>query len=152
MFFLNSKLNALTYILEKFFNRPVHLEITRFKYPYSDSNMVAQIFGLMGKRKSFERILTGYLQAAVIFNPVESLSEVSFTPKYKNSIISKLSGVRFRLAGRFYRGKIVPRKTVFNRQVGSLARGAINYVDSSKYINKSKRGSFCVTISVSHAF
>ena len=100
----------------------------------------------------FERLLEKLFIKTDIFNPKESLVEVNFTPKKKDSVVSRLSGIRIRVAGRFYGRKIIPRKTVFNRQKGSLARGIINFVDTSKYINKTKRGSFCVTISVSHVF
>ena len=152
MFFIKNKLNAITYLLEKFFNCSVQLELTRLKYPYSDSNILAQIMGINGKINKFEKILQKIFDNIYIFNPKESLEEVDFTPKNKNSLVSCLSGLKVRLAGRFYGRKIIPRKTVFNIQKGSLARGVINYVDSSKYINKTKRGSFCLTISVSHAF
>ena len=87
MFYLKSKFNAITYILEKFFSCSVHLELSRLKYPFSDSNMLAQIIALNGKRKNFISILNKLFLKAKIFNPKKSLVEVSFTPKKKNSLV-----------------------------------------------------------------
>jgi hypothetical protein len=33
-----------------------------------------------------------------------------------------------------------------------MARGVINVVDKARYVNKSKRGSFSVTVWISHIF
>lgn len=154
MFYLKNKFNALTYVLEKFFNCSVQLELTRLKYPYSDSNIMTHVIGLHGKKRSFESLVTDFFYNAEILNPKAkaNIGKVNFLPKHKSSLVSRISGIKIRLAGRYYRRKIIPRKTVLHLQEGSLARGVVNFLETSKYIGKSKRGSFCLTISVSHAF
>jgi hypothetical protein len=183
LFVLKKKLNALTLFLEKYFNCSVQLEFTRLYYPFHNSNILAQIIGLNGKKYNFEKIVKFLFSSrihAIINNPNSKFKNIDFFKNIKstqhltsflnksvlaqetqlrsksqiryNSLLSLLSGIKFRLAGRFYKHKIIPRKTVYTTQKGSLARGVVNYVDSSKFINKSKRGTFCVTISISHIY
>ena len=52
----------------------------------------------------------------------------------------------------FYKNKIITRKTVSKTNKGSLARDFVNFVDSSRFTNKSKRGSFSITVSISHVY
>jgi hypothetical protein len=144
--------NALTKILEIFFNSPIQLEITRIYHPFFDSNILAQIMALNGKFFSFERIVRQIFNKIAIRNPKTSRYAVDLSPKNKNSISSYVAGVKFKIAGRFYRQAIIPRRTVSLTQRGSLARGVVNYIESSKYINKSKRGSFCLSVTISHIF
>ena len=108
--------------------------------------------GLNGKKHLLQTIIRAYYRKVSIFNPKEAVLDIDTTPYYSKSTISYVSGVKIRMAGRFYRRKIVPRKTVFNIQRGSLARKVVKFVEKSKYINKSKRGSFCLTVSISHFF
>ena len=144
--------NALTRILEIFFNSPVQLEITRIYYPFFDSNILAQIINLNGKFLSFERIVRQILSKIILRNPKTSRYAVDLSPINKNSVSSYISGIRFKVAGRFYRQAIVPRKTVSLAQKGSLSRGVVNFIESSRYVNKGKRGSFCLSITISHIF
>ena len=57
-----------------------------------------------------------------------------------------MSGIKIRLGGRTFGQKIIPRKTVQHIQRGSLARGVVKLVEKARYTNKSKRGSFSVTV------
>lgn len=148
------EINALTLMLENFFNIPIQLEITRLYYPFFESNILAQIIGLNGKKHKFEKIVKNLFPKFKIRNPNANASflSIDLSPKLNNSLSSYLSGIRIRVAGRFYKHKIIPKKTVSIIQRGSLARGVISFVDSSRYTNKSKRGSFSITVSVSHIF
>ena len=88
----------------------------------------------------------------MVINPKTKVKKMDLTPEDSKSLISISSGVKIRVAGRFYREAIIPKKTAYCKQRGSLARGVVNFVESSKYINKSKRGSFCITVTLSHVF
>ena len=87
-----------------------------------------------------------------ISNPNNSSGKTELSPYKINSLVSKLSGFKIKVAGRFYNKKIIPRKTVYTIQRGSLARGVVDFVDTSRYTNKSKRGSFSITITLSHIY
>jgi Mitochondrial ribosomal protein (VAR1) len=148
----NRELNALTYILENHFNCSIQLEITRLKYPFYDSNILSQLIGLNGKKYGYEQVINKLFPYIKIRNPNTILTHYDLSPKRKKSLVSYISGIKLRIAGRFFRHKIVPKRTVSTYQKGSLQRGVVNFVECSKYINKSKRGSFCISISLSHIF
>lgn len=146
------EINAFTYILESYFNCSIQLEITRLKYPFYNSNILAELIGLNGRKYGYEQVLRKLFPKIYIRNPKTTLTIYDLSPKRKKALASYLSGIKLRIAGRFYRHKIIPKKTVKTYQRGSLQRGVINFVESSKYINKSKRGSFCITLTLSHIF
>lgn len=146
------EINAFTYILESYFNCSIQLEITRLKYPFYNSNILSQLIGLNGKKYGYEQVLRKLFPKIYIRNPKTTLTKYDLSPKRKKALVSYLSGIKLKIAGRFYRHKIIPKKTVKTYQRGSLQRGVINFVDSSKYINKGKRGSFCITLTLSHIF
>lgn len=146
--------NALTFVLENYFNCSVQLELTRLKYPFFDSNILAQIIGLNGKFYNFERIIKLLFPKILIRNPNTAVGKqmIDLSPKNKRSIASYLSGIKIKVAGRFYKHRIIPRRTTSIVQRGSLARGVVNFVDTSRYVNKSRRGSFSITVNVSHIY
>ncbi len=146
------ELNALTFILENYFNCSIQLELTRLKYPFYNSNILSQLIGLNGRKYGYEQVLNKLFPKIKIRNPKTILTHYDLSPKRKFSLMSYISGIKMRIAGRFYRHRIIPKRTVSTYQRGSLQRGVVNFVECSKYINKSKRGSFCITISLSHIF
>ena len=121
---------------------------------------MAQLVGINGEETNFENIKTKFFDSYSYSNPNSSENGERFlinskpffvhgekAPTYiKESPISQLGGYKVRVAGRFYKHRIIPRKTVSSIQRGSMARGVVNVVDKARYINKSKRGSFAVTV------
>nr|WUR10577.1 ribosomal protein S3 [Elmerina hispida] len=147
--FFYSELNSLTFILETFFNCSIKLELNRLEDPYTDSNIMAQIIGINGKNYTFEKIKKIFFPKYNYLNPkrvINFKNKNFFLPKNNKSTFSINSGLKIRVAGRFYLHKIVPRKTVSAVQIGSMARGVISLVEKARYTNKSKRGSFSVTV------
>jgi hypothetical protein len=141
------KLKYLVFILERVFNKTVILDLVRLKYPYHDSNILSQVLGLSTKRKNFRKMMRKLLYTATIKNPTKMIRKQNFS-----IIPSYLSGIKIRLAGRLITQRVVPRFTVQSVQMGSLARGKINYIDSSRFTHKNKRGAFSFTVTTSHIF
>ena len=144
-----SEFNSLTYILESYFNCPIKLELNRLDDPFTDSNILAQLIGINGKDYTFEKIKIiffpeyYFLNHNTVFNyKKKNILE----PKSHKQLYAFTSGLKIRVAGRFYLHRIIPRKTVSAVQIGSMARGVINLVQKARYTNKSKRGSFSVTV------
>ena len=146
------KIQNLGKILSQYLKKPVTLQITRIYYPFFDSNILAQIIAINGKFYNFERIIKLLFPKLKIRNPHTFFKDLDLSPKSKKSIASYLSGLDIKVAGRFYKHKIIPRKTVSKTHKGSLARDFVNFVDSSRFTNKSKRGSFSITVSISHVY
>lgn len=141
------KFKYFLFILEKWFKKTVILELVRLKYPYHESNILAQVLALSSKMKNFREIMIKILFTIPITNPKNRVIKQTFS-----TIPSYLSGLKVTLAGRLKTQRIVPRFTVQSFQVGSLARGKIQFRDSSRITLKNKRGAFSFTVSTSHIF
>jgi hypothetical protein len=58
-----------------------------------------------------------------------------------------LTGISLKFAGRLPTQRIVPRKTVKTKDIGSVARKKAILVETARFSNKNRRGSFSITIS-----
>ena len=55
-----------------------------------------------------------------------------------------------KLAGRLMTQSMRPRFTVQSFQEGSLARGKVAFLETSRFTTKNKRGAYSFTINISH--
>ena len=141
----NNKLQSLCLILSKIYKKPVELELDRLHYPYFDSNILSNMIGL----------ISNIVKLRFIIKKLFSIAKIKKTNKFRNkySIIpSYLSGFKLKVAGRLLTQRVIPRLTVKTIQKGTLARGKTNLIDSARFTNKNKRGSFSITISIGHIF
>lgn len=65
-------------------------------------------------------------------------------------LISYLSGMNIKLAGRIMTESMRPRFTVQSHQEGSLARVKVHFTEKSRFTGKNKRGAFSFTVTISH--
>ena len=79
---------------------------------------------------------------AVIKNPTKMIQRKRFS-----ALPGYLTGINLKFAGRFPTQKIVPRKTVKFKEIGSLARKKAILVETARFSNKNRRGSFSITVS-----
>lgn len=114
---------------------------------------MAQLIGINGEEINFDTIRRISFPNFFYCNPNQPLNKNRFKVNKKpfkvnsnDSNLTEVSGFKIRVAGRFYKHQIIPRKTVSGAQRGSLARGVINLVEKARYTNKSKRGSFSITV------
>jgi hypothetical protein len=141
----NDKLQSLCLNLSKIYKKPVELELDRLHYPYYDSNILSNMIGL----------ISNIVKLRYIFKKLFSIAKIKKTNKFSNkySIIpSYLSGFKIKVAGRLLTQRVIPRLTVKTIQRGTLARGKAKFVDSARFTNKNKRGSFSITITMGHIF
>jgi len=139
------KLQSLCLNLSKIYKKPVELELDRLHYPYYDSNILSNMIGL----------ISNIVKLRFIFKKLFTIAKIKKTNKFSNkySIIpSYLSGFKIRVAGRLLTQRVIPRLTVKTIQRGTLARGKAKFVDSARFTNKNKRGSFSITITMGHIF
>jgi hypothetical protein len=143
------QLKFLAYNLSKILKKPVTLDLVRLHYIFNDSQILAKSIGLLSNRmrKSFFSITQNTFRKANILNPFK----IKILPN--NQILpSFTTGIKVKFAGRLTRGRIIPKKTVKLAQEGALARRKANFVTTSRFTKKNKRGIFSVTVSVGHAF
>src|SRR5216684_2698630 len=134
---INSNLIKIT-----LFNKSVELELIRIYSPQNESNILANLIGVLSNFIKFRNIHM-------------KLFKVSKTKKFKkrfsnNKIPSFLSGIYLKLAGRVLTQKIQRRVKSKVIQKGSLARANTELINTKTFVNKNKRGVFSITIKTGH--
>ena len=141
----NDKLQSLCLNLSKIYKKPVELELDRLHYPYYDSNILSNMIGLISNIVKLRFIIKKLFTIAKIKKSNNYINKYSILPSY-------LSGFKIRVAGRLLTQRVIPRLTVKTIQRGTLARGKAQFVDSARFSNKNKRGSFSITVTMGHIF
>ena len=138
----NYKLEKLVKLLSKLFNKSVELELIRIYSPQNESNILANLIGILSNFIKFRYIHM-------------KLFKVSKTRRFKktfnhNKIPSFLSGIYLKLAGRVLTQRIKRRVKSKIIQKGSLTRANTNLIKTNSFVNKNKRGVFSITIKTGH--
>ena len=135
------KFEKLCEVLNKFFKKPVELDLIRLQYPYNDSNILVRLLAFMVNKIKLRKITRRLFKNAVLksIKKINNKDEVKILPAF-------LSGMTIKVAGRLMKYKVIPRKTVKIIRRGSSSVGKINYSDISRYTNKNKRGAFSITV------
>jgi Mitochondrial ribosomal protein (VAR1) len=141
----NDKLQSLCLNLSKIYQKPVELELDRLHYPYYDSNILSNMIGLISNIVKLRFIIKKLFKIAKIKKTNKFINKYSIIPSY-------LSGFKIRVAGRLLTQRVIPRLTVKTIQRGNLAKGKAQFVDSARFSNKNKRGSFSITVTMGHIF
>jgi len=138
----NQKLQILSQLLSKIFNKPVQLELIRLHYPFYDPNIIVNLLSYLSENIKIRRILSKIYKSALITKPTANIQRKRFSviPGY-------LTGLTIKFAGRFPTQKIVPRKTVKTEKIGSLARKKAVLVETARFTNKNRRGAFSISVS-----
>jgi hypothetical protein len=137
-----NKLENLVKLLSKLFNKPVELELIRIYSPQNESNILANLIG----------ILSNFIKFRYIHMKLFKVSKIKFNKKRFNNkkIPSFLSGIYLKLAGRVLTQKIQRRVKSKVIQKGSLTRTRAELININRFINKNKRGVFSITIKTGH--
>jgi len=138
------RLNLLCWSLNKIFNKPVELNLTRLHYPSADSNILVNLMGIIINKislpKIFKKLFAGSIIKSLIKFKTRKYNDISIIPAF-------LTGLSIKVAGRVMTQNIRPRKTINFRRRGATASGKINYLNFARLTNKNKRGSYSITIS-----
>jgi hypothetical protein len=138
----SKKLKIICNILTRFFSKPIELVLIRLYYPYYNSNILVNLFGIFINKIKLRRIVKFFIGKA-IKNKLSKFIK-------KKSLPSDLTGIKIRVAGRLLTQRVVPRKTVKIINRGALARCKAMFVETARFTNKNKRGAFSITISIGH--
>jgi hypothetical protein len=114
-------------VLNKFFKKPVELDLIRLQYPYNDSNILVRLLAFMINKIKLRKITRKLFKNAVLksIKKINNKDEVKILPAF-------LSGMTIKVAGRLMKYKVIPRKTVKIIRRGSSSVGKINYSDISE--------------------
>ena len=141
-----NKLKTICNILTRFFKKPIELELVRLYYPYYNSNILVNLFGIFINKIMLRRIVKKFIGKS-IKNTSTSINELAIN---KRLIPSALSGIKIKVAGRLMTQRVIPRKTIKLISKGSLSRAKTMFVETSRFTNKNKRGAFSITVSIGH--
>ena len=138
----NYKLAKLVKLLSKLFNKSVELELIRIYSPQNESNILANLIG----------ILSNFIKFRLIHMKLFKVSKIKkFKIRFNNNKIpSFLSGIYLKLAGRVLTQKIKRRVKSKIIQKGSLGRVKTDLINTKTFVNKNKRGAFSITIKTGH--
>ena len=136
------KLENLVKLLSKLFNKSVELELIRIYSPQNESNILANLIGILSNFIKFRNIHMKLFKVSKTKNFKKRFS--------KNKIPSFLSGIYLKLAGRVLTQKIQRRVKSKIIQKGSLARANTDLIKTKTFLNKNKRGVFSITIKTGH--
>ena len=132
--FSQEKLELLMNYLGEWFGSEVELHITKLSKPYYEAHILAQSLALKSYKYRFVRLMSRLFRKAHIYKP-SSIVEPSL-----------LSGIHVTLAGRTFKQKIIPRKTVQRIQKGSMSQ----FIQTARYTGKTRRGAYSFTVILGH--
>jgi hypothetical protein len=141
-----NKLNIICNILTRFFKKPIELELIRVYYPYYNSNILVNLFGIFINKIKLRRIFRRFIDLSIENNYSKIFgfkNKFLFLPK-------KLSGIKIKVAGRILTQRVIPRRTVKIVSAGALNKTKSTLIETARFTNKNKRGAFSITISIGH--
>src|SRR6266850_2069715 len=118
----------------------------RIYSPQNESNILANLVGILSNFIKFRYIHMKLFKVSKIKNFNKGFNS-RFT---NNKLPSFLSGIYLKLAGRVLTQKIQRRVKSKVIQKGSLARTKARLINSNRFVNKNKRGTFSITIKTGH--
>ena len=142
----NNKLEKLINLLSKLFNKSVELELIRIYSPQNESNILANLIGILSNFIKFRYIHMKLFKVSKI----KKFNKGNNSRFLNNNIPSFLSGIYLKLAGRVLTQKIQRRVKSKVIQKGSLARTKTRLININRFVNKNKRGIFSITIKTGH--
>jgi len=139
-----NKLKKLINLLSKLFKKSIELELIRIYSPQNESNILANLIG----------ILSNFIKFRYIHKKLFKVSKTKKLNKGFSNRFSKipsfLSGFYLKLAGRVLTQRLQRRVKSKIVQKGSLARTKANLINTNRFVNKNKRGTFSITIKTGH--
>ena len=139
-----NNLEILVKLLSKLFKNSVELELIRIYSPQNESNILANLIGILSNFIKFRSIHMKLFKVS----KTKNLNK-GFSNRFSNNKIpSFLSGIYLKLAGRVLTQKLQRRVKSKIVQKGSLARTTARLINTNRFVNKNKRGTFSITIKI----
>lgn len=157
----SDKFEFLNDFLTNLFESEVELEVIRLNKPYYNSNILVQHLAIQSYKNRFVRLVSRLFRKMNIFynktknfNNLNQLSKFNLlldnNNEYSDSFPSFLSGINIKLAGRTFKQKVIPKRTVKQTQKGVLSHEKVKFIEKSRFVGKTKRGSYSFTVTLGH--
>ena len=89
-----------------------------------------------------------FIPSSILYDNMDNYKEIITNPVSP----AKTTGIRIRLAGRLKTERFKPKKTVQTVQIGSLSKNLVNFVNTSSFTAKNKKGTFNIKIWMSSSY
>jgi hypothetical protein len=149
-------------------NKPIEFNLIRMHKSDYDSNILAQLFTLILKKKNIRLAINKIFnknniasaaqtalskgQAGTATIPHLANSDGGISSVGYNQKIAIISGLYIKIGGRLMREPIIPRITTKKFEMGAIATGKVNFVDSARITKKNKKGAFTIKITYAQNF
>lgn len=141
-----NKFIILFKLLSSYFKKPIEFNLIRLHKSNYDSNILAQLFYLILKKKNIRSAIHNlYTKNKFAPNQMED-------GKAGYSIPAYMSGLYIHIGGRLMREPIIPRKTTKKFEKGAIATGKVNFVDTARITKKNKKGAYTIKIAFAQNF
>lgn len=139
--------------LSEVLNRQIIIELIGLHSPQLETKILGNTISIITDRikRNFRKTVTRIINGSPIVNHI-NIKQTSNPTKLMLNNIAGYTGINFRLAGRLTRQSIIPKRTVKTIQRGSTSRKRTELVTIAQYTAKNRKGIFCFTISIGHAF
>ena len=138
-----NKLENIIYLLSQLFGKSVELELIRIYSPKNESNILANLIGILSNFIKFR-----YIHKKLFKVRQNKKVNTGFSNRYNKPSI--LSGIYLKLAGRVLTQRIKRRVKSKIIQKGSLARANTDLINTNRFVNKNRRGVFSITVKTGH--
>jgi hypothetical protein len=147
---------------EQVINKPIEFNLIRLHKSDYDSNILAQLFILILKKKNIRIAINKLFTKNNIASAIASncyAAKAASEKNYSNAScavpqapLAYISGLYIKIGGRLMREPIIPRITTKNFEIGAIATGKVNFVDSARITKKNKKGAFTIKITYAQNF
>jgi len=126
------------------------------KYPYQDSHILAKLLALGSNLNRFRSLMGLIIKKSLIIT--KDLREDKKNDDFYSVVINRkkvkihktiptvLTGLKVRISGRLLTERVIPKKTVRQKEIGGFIRDKNSLVDYALYNSKNKRGSYSVKV------
>jgi len=154
-----NKFIILFKLLSSYFKKPIEFNLIRLHKSNYDSNILAQLFYLILKKKNIRSAIHNlytknkFSTSPKPLNlPLDSGKKGEEVYPSDNSIPAYISGLYIHIGGRLMREPIIPRKTTKKFEKGAIATGKVNFVDTARITKKNKKGAYTIKIAFAQNF
>lgn len=155
---MNLNFKYLATVLSKVLNQNIELELVPLKYPYYDSNILAKFISLNTNKYTFDQIIRKLFEKAPILTkrskvepvlPLGLKDGLNFNIE-NTSLLSQLTGIKIKIAGRLITQRVIPKKTIKTNYRGSFIKTNNIVLNNTIFTSKNKNGAFTVNVLLSH--
>ena len=148
-----NKFIILFKLLSSYFKKPIEFNLIRLHKSNYDSNILAQLFYLILKRKNIRSAIHNlYTKNKFSSARAADNGKEEDLNNYGIACPAYISGLYIHIGGRLMREPIIPRKTTKKFEKGAIATGKVNFVDTARITKKNKKGAYTIKIAFAQNF